>query len=81
MRNDELIFWCTYQRLELLLSTRSHISTFTLAAAAVCVAVRGERRENSVSVKFDISDTPDERVDTVLEAQQNTFDTDLNMRS
>ena len=70
-----------YQRFTLLLRTRSHISTFIFAAIAVCVAMRGDRRENSVSVKFDISDTPEERVDNVLEAQQNTFDADLNKRS
>ena len=70
-----------HQRFPLLLRTRSHISTFIFEAITVCVAVRGDRRENSVSVKFDISDTPEVRVDTVLEAQQNIFDADLNIRS
>ena len=54
---------------------------FTLFPAIdVCVPVRGDRRENSVSVKFDSSETPDDLAETGL-SQQNTLDADRKRRS
>ena len=48
----------------------------------VWAPVRGDLRENSVSVKFESSEIPEALVDNGLSLwQQNTLDADLNTRS